>query len=334
MQGEIYLFKHKGIWAGYCRALFLNCVGGEIVKCNSAVHVTKCRCPLQNEMNHFHIVGVWSLHMNPTHCLFYYSLSQLSCFPKGNSVLSLSFVSSQSLGSCCLLIWWLLLCYCESSCHPPGYLYGKDAPSLITSARSRRTGKQLEGISCLQLRLWLWCLQPLPHQPTQRTLLHTGQWQWGSVALNADQLLPWLHRCSPWAGFAVSTAVCLCEQQSWLWWKHCAFADASIEMKLRRVGNGSWQMAVTVGLSAEVRVLAVKWSEMPDDSEKWQLAMQPGCGWWYQDVALAVRGGSVLPVKEKWLLTERCDTVGDIGEVFFSAMHISLLTWLFWDCLG
>lgn len=61
--------------------------------------------------------------------------------------------------------------------------------------------------------------------------------------------------------------------------------------------------------------------------------MQPGCGCWYQVVALAVRGGSVLPVKEKWLLTERCDAVGDIGEVLFAAMHIFLLMELFWDGL-
>lgn len=306
MQGEIYLFKHKGIWAGYCRALFLNCVGGEITKCNGAVHVTKCRCLLQNEMNHFHIVGVQSLHMNPTHCLFYYSLSKLSHFPKGNSVLSLSLVSSQSLGSCCLLIWWFSHqpCYCESSCNPPGYLYGKDAASLITLARSRRTGKQLGGISCLQLRLW--SLQPLPHQTTQRTLLPTEQWQQGSVTLSADELLPWLHRCSRWAGFAVSAATALQALQSVCVSSSCYFGENIVPLLMhpaRRgciglaVRTGRWQRAMTVGLSVEVRVLAVKWSEMPDDSEKWQLAMQSGCGCWYQDVALAVRGGSVLPVK-------------------------------------
>lgn len=54
-----------------------------------------------------------------------------------------------------------------------------------------------------------------------------------------------------------------------------------------------------MGFSAEVRVLAVKRSEMPDDSEKRQLAMQPGCGFWHRDEALAIRGGSVLPVKKK-----------------------------------
>lgn len=60
--------------------------------------MTKCRGPLQNEMNHFHIVGVQSLHTNPTHCLLYYSLSQLSHFPKGNCMLSLSLTVPSHLG--------------------------------------------------------------------------------------------------------------------------------------------------------------------------------------------------------------------------------------------
>lgn len=41
-------------------------------------------------MHHLHMVGVQSLHMNPTHCLLCYSLSKLSHFPKGDCVLSLS----------------------------------------------------------------------------------------------------------------------------------------------------------------------------------------------------------------------------------------------------
>lgn len=91
------------------------------------------------------------------------------------------------------------------------------------------------------------------------------------------------------------------------------------------MATGRWQGAVTVGLSSEVMVLVVKWSEMPDDSEKKRLAMQPG--------VLAVTGGSVLPGKKKWLLTARCDMVADINEVFFAAMHISLLVGLLWGCL-
>lgn len=74
MQFKMDLFKLEGIWATYCRVLFWISRRKRNKYCNSAVNVTKCRCPLQDEMNHFHIVDVCTHCLlqfrNPTHCVY------------------------------------------------------------------------------------------------------------------------------------------------------------------------------------------------------------------------------------------------------------------------
>lgn len=71
-------------------------------------------------MNHFHIVGVRSLHLNPTHCLLHYILAQLSHFLKGDCVLSLSVPSH--LGVAAFLAGCLNISHATttSSCGPLG----------------------------------------------------------------------------------------------------------------------------------------------------------------------------------------------------------------------
>lgn len=104
---------------------------------SSEVHVTKCRCPLQNEMNHFHIVGVQSLHINPTHCLLHYILAQLSHFLKGDCVLSLSVPTHSGIAAFLAGCFNISHATTTPSCGPPGYLYGKDKASPMTQKRSR-----------------------------------------------------------------------------------------------------------------------------------------------------------------------------------------------------
>lgn len=174
---------------------------------SSEVHVTKCRCPLQNEMNHFHIVGVQSLHINPTHCLLHYILAQLSHFLKGDCVLSLSVPTNSGIAAFLAGCFNISHATTTPSCGPPGYLYGKDKASPMTQKRSRDA---LAGLG----------LQPA---------------------------LPRLCRCCRLPTWAAGTPLDAVQM-------HPA-RQGCLELA---VGTGSWQGVVTVGLSMEVRVLAVK----------------------------------------------------------------------------
>lgn len=97
----------------------------------------------------------------------------------------------------------------------------------------------------------------------------------GMVWLCTDQVLLWRQGCSHWCRFAVSAAMAgqVLLQVLSVWAAATPLVSAAMPLQSApsetrlEMATGRCQGALTLGLSSEVTVLVVKWSETPDDSE-------------------------------------------------------------------